>query len=238
MAVLSLIALKPQPCLLVFHSASLPSSLTLPSPLPSGLGETGSLLSRALPPLCIGHPRLALKDAETAVFFSHGASVHSICLLGQAASSPCLHHQQPLARVLTQPAFRLHRALKLSPCRPPICQAPASLYNLVLIRHLVVNPSPCLPKLSFLDLAFQPLGFSPSAGGWISAPFPSLKSHWSLLLPANSPQLTCPSQYAPHDSLGPAKSSYPDSPFSSKCPLPLLVFSANIPSGTPLLPDK
>lgn len=128
---------------------------------------------------------------------------------------------------------------KLSPCRPPICQAPASLYNLVLIRHLlVVNPSLCLPKLSFLDLAFQPLGFSPSAGGWISAPFPSLKSHWSLLLPANSPQLTCPSQYAPHDSLGPAKSSYPDSPFSSKCPLPLLVFSANIPSGTPLLPDK
>ena len=159
-------------------------SLRLPSSLPSGLGETGSLLSRAVPPLCIRHPRLALKDAETGVCFSHGASVPSICLLGP----DCLG-KLPLPFVCI--INHLHRALKLSSCRPPMCQAPASLYNL-LIRHLpVVNPSPCLPKLSFLDLAFQPLrGFSPSAGSWISAPFPPLRSHWSLsasspLFPAN-----------------------------------------------------
>ena len=71
-------------------------SLRLPSPLPSGLGETGSLLSRAVPPLCIRHPRLAPKDAETGVFFSHGACALNLssrstawasCLFPLSASS-------------------------------------------------------------------------------------------------------------------------------------------------------
>lgn len=87
LAVLSLIALKPQPCLLVFHSASLLSSLTLSSSLLSGLGETGSLLSRAVP----SPARLFLSSASGTLrwprmlrqesFFPHGASVPSICLL-------------------------------------------------------------------------------------------------------------------------------------------------------------
>lgn len=166
MAVLSLTTLKPQPCLLVFHSGSL-----LPFPLvleKLGLSSPGLFLHSASGTL--GWPPRMLRQESS----SHTApvcpqSVFSVDCLGKLPLPfACINHS--------------HRALKLSPCRPPMCQAPAALYCLVLIGHLpVVNPSPCLPKLSFLDLAFQPLrGFSPSAGSWISAPFPPLRSHWSL----------------------------------------------------------
>lgn len=129
LAVLSLTTLKPQPCLLVFHSGSLlPFLLVL---------EKLGLSSRAVPPLLHQAPRLAPKDAETGVFFSHGACVPSICLLG---------------RLLGQAALPLsHQPLALCPgnCHPVglMCQAPAASYRLVLIGHLpVVNPSLASPS--------------------------------------------------------------------------------------------